>query len=287
MKKIENKTSSADELSLEQKIWTGGGVLLRAIRPLILYGCFPGLLMTVGRILMRYRTAEDMISGSGNFYYALGIILTVVFLHRRSKKRGSSLFEDATLEYKELQRRKIALLFFMGLGFGFFFSALLTVFPFPKFLIDNYRSSSDGLSGGTDQLLALLSTTVLAPVTEEIVFRGYMLNRLLSWFREKESVLITTTLFALCHVSPLWIAYAFVMGLLLAGVSIEEDNIAYSIALHIGFNTSVLPIWIINHLPALERILFSSPLLIALYGAFACFGAVRLYTTYRKETKKW
>ena len=236
---------------------------------------------------MRGRTAEDMISASGNFYYTLGIIFTVVILHKRSKKRGSSLCEDVTLEYRELDKKKITDLLLMGLGFGFFFSALLTVFPFPKFLMDSYRSSSGNLTEGTDQILALVSTALLAPVTEEIVFRGYMLNRLLGWFKEKNSVLITSLIFALCHVSLLWIAYAFLMGILLAKVSIEEDNIAYSIALHIGFNTSVVPIWIVNHVPALERVLFANNLLIAAYGIAACYGAVYLYKKYRKETTKW
>ena len=153
--------------------------------------------------------------------------------------------------------------------------------------MENYRSSSNTLNEGTDQILALVSTAILAPITEEIVYRGYMLNRLLGWFKERDSVLITTAIFALCHVSILWIAYAFVMGLLLAKVSIEEDNIAYSIALHIGFNASVVPIWIVNHIPKLESILFANNLLIAAYGIAACWCAVELYKKYRKETKKW
>lgn len=276
-----------DELSLEQKIWIGCGTFFKAIRPLILYSCLPAFFMTIGMMLMKGRTAENIISASGNFYYALGIIFTVVILHKRSKKRGSSLCEEVTLEYKEMDRRKIAELFLMGLGFGFFFSALLTVFPFPKFLMESYRSSSSTLNEGNDQILALISTAILAPITEEIVFRGYMLNRLLSWFKEKESILITSVIFALCHVSLLWIAYAFVMGVLLAKVSMEEDNIAYSIALHIGFNASVVPIWIVNHIPALEKVLFANHFLIAIYGIAACYGAVKLYTKYRKETKTW
>lgn len=284
--KIKTKESSG-ELSFEQKLWNDAGTLFFAVRPLILYVCLPALFMTLGMIIMRGRTAEDMITNSGNFYYALGIIFTVVILHKRSKKRGSSLELDATLEYKDLNRNKIATLLFMGLGFGFFFSALLTVFPFPRFLIESYRDSSSSLNEGTDQILALISTVLLAPVTEEIVFRGYMLNRLLRWFDDKESIFITTVLFALCHVSILWILYAFAMGLFLAKVSMEEDNIAYSIALHIGFNSSVVPVWIVNHVPALEKILFANDLLIAFYGLAACYGAVKLYKKYRKETQKW
>lgn len=282
-----NQYHSTDDLSFEQKLWYGTGAVLCSIRPLILYACLPACFMTVGMILMRDRTADNMISASGNFYYTLGIIFTFVLLHKRSKKRGSSLEEDTTMDWKILDKNKSIYLLLMGLGFGFFFSSFITVIPFPSFLIDSYRDSSSTLSEGTDQILALFSTAILAPVTEEIIFRGYMLNRQLTFFTERTCIWITSVLFALCHVSLLWIVYALIMGVLLAKVSIEEDNIAYSIILHVGFNCNVVPVWIINNIPALKNVLFANHLLIAVYGILAGYGALLLFKKYRKETKKW
>lgn len=282
-----NQYHSTDELSFEQKLWCGAGTILRSIRPLILYACLPACFMTVGMILMRDRTAESMISASGNFYYTLGIIFTFVLLHKRSKKRGSSLEEDTTMDWKILDRNKSVCLLLMGFGFGIFFSSLVTVIPFPAFLMDSYRESSSTLSEGTDQILALFSTSILAPVTEEIIFRGYMLNRQLTFFTERTCIWITSVLFALCHVSLIWIIYALIMGLLLAKVSIEEDNIAYSILLHVGFNCNVVPVWFINNIQALNNVIFANHLLVAVYGIAAGYGALLLYKKYRKETKKW
>ncbi|MBR0305486.1 MAG: CPBP family intramembrane metalloprotease [Lachnospiraceae bacterium] len=282
-----NQYHSTDNLSMEQKLWFGVGNFLYSMRPLILYTCLPALFMTLGRVLMRERSVENIISTSGNFYYTLGIIFTFVLLQKRSKKRGSSLYEEATLEWKDINKNKIQTLLLMGFGFGFFFSALVTVVPFPELLINSYRDSSSSLTDGTDQILALFSTAILAPVTEEIVFRGYMLNRQLEYYTERTCIWITSVIFALCHVSFIWIVYALLMGLLLAKVSIEEDNIAYSIALHIGFNFNVVPVWIINHIPSLKNIIFANHLLIAIYGAAAGYGALLLYKKYRKETKKW
>ncbi len=273
------------ELSVEQKIWKAVGCLFYAVRPFILYVTLPGLLMIVGMILPGNRSAEEMISGSGNFYYTLGILLTMVLLHKRSKKRGYSLWEDATLDYKELDKRRIRDLICMGFGFGFFFSALITVVPFPKVLIDSYSGLSNSLNTGTDTVLALIATIILAPVAEEIIFRGYMLNRLLSWFQEQHSVLISTAIFALCHISPIWMVYAFIMGLFLAKVSIKEDNIAHSVALHMGFNLNVLPIWIIHRIPALESVLFANHILIAIYGAAALCMGIWYLKKYRRETE--
>lgn len=274
------------ELSFQQKLWKGTGTFFYSIRPLILYSVLPALLMSLGMTFFGNRTADQVISGSGNFYYTAGILLTIFLLHKASKKRGSSLFEDVTLDFKALNRKKALFLAGTGFGFGFFFSALITVVPFPKFLIESYSGASNSLSQGPDQALALCSTILLAPFVEEIIFRGYMLNRLLGWFDVKQSMLLVSLVFALFHVSPLWIAYAFFMGLFLARISIDEDDIAYSIALHMGFNLNVLPIWLINRSEAASSVLFGSKLLVAAYGIAACLFGIWLLQKYRKETKQ-
>ena len=270
-------------LSWQQKLWKGGGTVLYAVRPLALYLALPALLMCIGMLLPGRRDAQDMTARSGNFYYTLGIILTIWLLHKRSRKRGSSLLEDVTLEYKGVNLKKAALLLAMGLGGGWFFSAFLTVAPLPRFLMAQYSSVSDGLRIGTDQLLALLSTVLLAPVAEELIFRGYMLNRLMRWFIPERAVLISSVLFALCHVSIIWMLYALFMGVMLARVAVKEDNIIYSMILHVGFNLNVLPVWIINNNPGLRSVLFGNNWLIALYGAVAAAAAVWLYRRYRRE----
>ena len=270
-------------LTWQQRLWKGGSTVLYALRPLALYLALPALLMCIGMLLPGRRDARDMTEQSGNFYYTLGIILTVWLLHRRSRKRGSSLLGEVTLEYKGVNLKKAALLLAMGLGGGWFFSAFLTAAPLPRFLMAQYTSVSDGLRTGTDQMLALFSTILLAPLAEELIFRGYMLNRLMGWFTPERAVLISSVLFALCHVSIIWMLYALLMGVMLARVALKEDNIIYSMVLHVGFNLNVLPVWIINNNPVLRSALFGSNWLIALYGAVAAAAAIWLYRRYRRE----
>lgn len=272
-----------EELTLEQKFWIGTGTVIKGLKPLLLYLCIPALLMCVGMLLFGGRSAEDIADTSSNFYYTLGIIVTVIVLHRRSKKNGSTLWADTTLGYQELAWKRLLLLVGTGLGFALFCSAVITIIPFPESLIESYHNSSDGLRNGTDQLLAICSTILLAPVAEEIVFRGYMLGRFLSWFTEKEAIVLSAVIFALCHVSLLWMVYACFMGILLAWVSIREDNIAYSIALHIGFNVSVVPIKLINENEAWKSVVFGDSLRIALLGVAALGLGLLAFERYRRE----
>ncbi len=270
-------------VTFEQRLWKGGQALLRSLGPVALYLFLPALLMWAGMFLFGGRSAEAVIGRSGNFYNALGIVLTVFLLHKQSRKRGSSVWEESALECKGLAWKRMALLAVMGMGFAVFFSAVITIIPFPQSLMDSYRSSSEGLKNGADAGLAMISTAVLAPVAEEIVFRGYMLGRLLKGFGKKQAVWMSAVVFALCHVSLLWMAYACFMGLLLAWVSIREDNTAYSIALHIGFNLSVIPISCINRSKAWREAVFGSNVSIALLGGLMFFLAMAAFCRYRRE----
>lgn len=285
--RTEEEQDERSGLSAQQKIWKGAGTFFYAAKPLILYLTLPALLMCAGMALSGGRTAEDMMARSGHFYHALGILLTLYLLHRQSRKRGQSLAAEATFEWRGLKWRRVLLLAGAGAAAAVFVSALLTVLPIPEFLMGGYERSSGGLNEGTDQVLALLSTVLLAPVTEELIFRGYFLNRLLGWFDERQAVILSSAVFALCHVSVIWILYAFVMGLALAQVSIREDNIAYSIALHVGFNLNVLPVWLINRSPAARELLFDGRWKAALYGAAAGALAVWLLRQYREEIRTW
>lgn len=270
------------EATWEQKVWRGMWVILRSLRPLVLYLALPAVLMCAGMILGRGRNGENLAETSGNFYYTAGILATFWILYRRSRRRGSSLWEDATLYPEERDTRKILLLLGIGFGCSLTFSAILTLVPFPAMLAEGYARASDGVGTGTDPVLAFISTMLLAPVVEEVIFRGYMLNRLLAGFGEREAVFLSSLAFALCHVSLVWMAYAFFMGTLLARVSVWEDNILYSAALHIGFNASVLPLWFLNRTGIFDRgwVGLSGKLAVGICG---CWAAFCLYRRYRKE----
>jgi len=271
------------ELSFQQKIWRGTAVVIRSLKPLALYLCLPALLSCVGMVLFGRRDVDDILARSQNFYYALGIILTLILLWRASKKRGSTLWQDTALDLHGLSGRRLLVLFSMGIGFAVFFSAFLTVVPFPESFMESYRNSSDGFRNGSDQVLAWLSVILLAPAAEEIVFRGYMLGRLLEGFETKTAMMVSAAIFALCHVSLLWMIYAWIMGMLLAWVSVREDNLAYSVALHVGFNASVIPVNLINHIFGYDRGVPRNNAVILFLGMAAAGLALWTLKQYRRE----
>lgn len=225
-------------MTREQKVFFAGRTLIWAFLPLLLYLFLPGSLMILGMFLRGWsRDTDSFINGSGNFYNTAGVLLCFLIMRKRAKKRGASFADEATLYLEPVTKqflKKAAVYVVLGVALNVLLSAVLTLIPLGV-LTESYQASSQKVFYRTDLLLALISVFLIAPLSEETAIRGYMLNRLMTFFSEKTSVYITSAVFALCHVNPIWVVYAFFMGLLLAKVSLKEDNILYSVIVHAAF----------------------------------------------------
>jgi membrane protease YdiL (CAAX protease family) len=62
-------------------------------------------------------------------------------------------------------------------------------------------------------ILLALSTSLLVPVWEEIIFRGVIYSRLRRSMKLVYALIISATIFALAHVAPILFPYLFTMGL--------------------------------------------------------------------------
>ncbi|MDO4265431.1 MAG: type II CAAX endopeptidase family protein [Eubacteriales bacterium] len=279
-KERKQERAVSEPLTRQQRIWVFLASLLRAAGPLALYFLMPALTMTLGYIIVHPdMTAQEFFTYGGNFYTALGMCLTIYILHRISRRRGSALFADAGLYPETAGVLKSAGFLLMGICAAVFVSAALTLLPRVG-AMKQYSDASQLMFRGRDILFTVLTMVVTGPLAEEIVFRGYMLNGLVETYPPKKAVILCSLLFALCHGELLWILYAFFMGLLLAYVAVREDNIFYSILLHIGFNAPSAVTWLIRSIPEAGAVAFENRFVIAGYGLVACLGFLLLLRTY-------
>ncbi len=274
-------------LTGQQKIWFGTQTIAWSVMPLMLYMFLPALLMYVGMFIRRWNGDTDtFINASGNFYYAVGIVLCFIIIRWRIVRKGESFQEAVTLYLKEVDIKKSLSYAFFGLSASLFLSAVFTLLPF----FSNYKTVTENAFQRTDLILAMISVFITAPICEEIIFRGLMLNRLLTRFSEKSAVLITAAIFAVCHANPVWICYAFVMGWLLAFVSVKEDNIYYSIVMHMAFNAWTVIQLIIRHFDGVYTAFFGSKFMIFGYGllAFVCiFAWIKMNPEFMEKIQEW
>lgn len=89
-------------------------------------------------------------------------------------------------------------------------------------------------------IISIISTGIIGPIYEEILFRYILYNRLKKKYSIKKSILITTIIFALTHLSPIKIIYAFILGLTMNILYERHKNILAPILIHVSANAIVI-----------------------------------------------
>ena len=118
---------------------------------------------------------------------------------------------------------------------GIAVSLLLTLLPIPDYIMSSYNDSVAASSGGTFAE-HFIAAAVLAPIAEELLFRGLIygtLRRALKW---PAAILVSCAIFGLMHGQLLWVIYAFLMGVALTLIYDKYRTLLASMAFHIAFN---------------------------------------------------
>ncbi len=129
----------------------------------------------------------------------------------------------------------IAIALMFTWGYGMYRVALC--FPLVHLDPDAYYSRLLFTELGTFEpkyLLFLVGTTFTAPLAEELVFRGYLLNLWAARWGILPGVLISSAAFGLFHGTSA--PFAFPMGILFALVYVKYDSLWPGIALHSLYN---------------------------------------------------
>lgn len=89
-------------------------------------------------------------------------------------------------------------------------------------------------------LILSISSGIIGPTYEEILFRYLLLNRLKKFTTTKKAIIINTLIFAILHFNPIKIFYAFTLGLILNLTYQKYNNIKAPIIVHMSANTIAL-----------------------------------------------
>jgi len=126
----------------------------------------------------------------------------------------------------------LTVLAFVGLNYALIslleISTLMQHFP-------SYEEIVEVLSSGSF-LVRILAVGIAGPIVEELVCRGIVLNRLLSWMSKWVAVLVGSALFGLIHFNLLQSLYAFLLGIAFSVLYLRYRNLWLPIIGHIAFN---------------------------------------------------
>jgi len=165
-------------------------------------------------------TALTMISG------LLTIVVVLAFYLIRRKKLSESLWLRPV--------PMPVLLTGASLAPGLYLVVTVALSLLPEAWLDSYTEASAGIDSGT--FVGVIAVAVVAPIAEEFIFRGLMLNRLSRVMPGWLAVMLSAAVFGACHGHPVWFAYAFVLGAFFGFIDLRSGSILPSILGHVAFN---------------------------------------------------
>lgn len=168
--------------------------------------------------------------------FIIGICGIVFFVWYRYEIRG-----EARGKLKNFITVKGILLFiFLGIGCQFFFTGAMTLIqPLFTDIFSDYAKVIEGLTAG-NEIVVLLLTLMIAPVTEELIFRGvtlHLANRQVPFLGAN---ILQAVLFGIYHGNIIQGIYAALLGFLLGAVYYKYKSIFAPILLHMIINASSL-----------------------------------------------
>ncbi len=84
----------------------------------------------------------------------------------------------------------------------------------------------------TGTISAFIALVIIAPIAEELLFRGYLFNRLKTAIDYRWAILISSLIFGLVHIQPNVAIDTFVLAIYLGLLLYRTQNIAASVLLH-------------------------------------------------------
>jgi membrane protease YdiL (CAAX protease family) len=139
----------------------------------------------------------------------------------------------------------------LAVGFGLNYLLSLAMYPLVEWLFDgdapvqDIVETADLAFTSSDRLLVGIGAVLLAPITEELVFRGALLAALRSRLRDNTALVVSAAIFSVWHFvldtsAILAVPPLFVLGLVMARQVIKTGRLARAVFTHMGFNLATM-----------------------------------------------
>lgn len=156
------------------------------------------------------------------------VILTLFFYIRNKSKDGREIIKFARLSLQE-----VVPIVIVGIAEVVFWGYLLTFFEGNT--VDTYHAKSEALIQG-NVVLRFMVQVILAPIVEEMVFRGCMLERFRKIMPTALAIILSSLMFGVMHGGGIHFIYTVMSGWLMALIAVWTKSIYAPILQHMAFN---------------------------------------------------
>tara|TARA_B100000242_G_scaffold239151_1_gene179075 strand:- start:999 stop:1799 length:801 start_codon:yes stop_codon:yes gene_type:complete len=172
-----------------------------------------------------------------SFIVGQGLMMVPLVLYLKFKKL--SIIDS--IRFKTLEYRTIRSIILFSLGLIILSDELDRIIqvyiPTPEYIVDlNHLLKPESLFGG---FLLFFAVVILAPLGEEIIFRGFLQQILeRQWKDSTRAVLFTSLIFSLIHMNPYWFFQIYILGIFLGFLAWKTNSIIAPLILH-GLNNFI------------------------------------------------
>lgn len=156
------------------------------------------------------------------------LIFWLVFLIRKKK-----FFKEVCI--RPIPVKGILPVAVLAASFNLITSVVISYIPWPESWMESYIANSSVID---NSLVAWVTTVLMAPILEEIVFRGLVYTRLKKGFPMVVAAIFTSLVFGIVHGTVIWAIYTFVFSLVLIWVFERFQSLTACILLHMAYNLS-------------------------------------------------
>ena len=110
-------------------------------------------------------------------------------------------------------------------------SPISNLIPMPEIIKKAFMDLGEGTG-----IFSFLLMVVVAPILEELIFRGIILDGLLEKYSPLKSILISSILFGIVHLNPWQFVVAVILGVFSGWIYYKTKSLPFSIIIHATAN---------------------------------------------------
>lgn len=200
------------------------------------------VIMFIGLIILGIRDQQDLtnlavqqvlsITGLGGL---VTIPVLVLFMKQDEKRRASGRYDIRKTPEKKITPQIVLGTILMGMGLCQVLNDLITLSGLDK-IFPYYSQIESQIYEGQSIVLMLIVVAVIAPVAEELVFRGLVMMRIRDYLGPVAGILLSAVCFGIYHGNMVQFVYAGLLGIFLGYTMEKSQSVLVPIIGHMTAN---------------------------------------------------
>lgn len=198
-------------------------IFIHIITPLLAFVFFSSIIDTI-EILLNIELNILISQTIANMLFLIIMIPVFIILRKRYK-----------LVYEKVEFRSLIYMIPLAIGLSLALNIILG-FMLPNIKSNEVSNSLLEISESISIFLSIFIVALITPITEEILFRGFMYDGIKLISNKYVAIIITSIIFAITHGNIEQGIYALFVGLFFGYILEKYQNILYTIVIHCAMN---------------------------------------------------